>query len=190
MAYAAIVLAAGASQRMGSPKALLEWSGGNLLSYALAQLRAAGVEHIVVVLGLAHQRIREVVPDVENTTVMLNLDEASGRSGSIRIGAAAVPDGVSRVLVQSVDQPCDAEVLTALLRANGDLTVPTYDGRRGHPICVSGALLPELQQVREETEGLRALTRRYHRTEVPVQDPAVTWNLNDPEAYAEALRSI
>ena len=192
VARAAIVLAAGASQRMGSPKALLAWQGTTLLGYVLRQLRIARVEHVVVVLGLAHEQISRSVADLAGAQVTLNLDEASGRSGSIRLGASAVPDGVSRVLVQSVDQPCSAAVLEALYTTEGSVAVPTFEGRRGHPVCFSASLLAELRQVSEASQGLRAVVRRHasELVEVPVTEAAVNWNLNDPAGYAQAHRSI
>jgi molybdenum cofactor cytidylyltransferase len=183
---AAIVLAAGASQRMGSAKALLPWGATTLLGSALRELRTAGAEQVVVVLGLAHQEIVGRVPELAHATVVLNLDEASGRSGSIRIGASALPDGVTRVVVQSVDQPVPAEVLRALFDAEGEVAVPTFEGRRGHPVCVAGRLLPELRTVSEADHGLRGVVRRHALVEVVVHTPAVTWNLNDPESYAAA----
>jgi molybdenum cofactor cytidylyltransferase len=183
---AGIVLAAGASSRMGSPKALLPWAGSTLLGYALEQLAVAGVSAPIVVLGLAHEEVRAREKRLAQASVVLNLDEASGRSGSIRLGASAVPEGVRRVLVQSVDQPVAAEVLRALLAAEGEVAVPTFEGRRGHPVCFAGALLPELRAVSETEHGLRAVVRRHDVVDVPVDEPAVLWNLNDPDSYASA----
>jgi molybdenum cofactor cytidylyltransferase len=184
---AAIVLAAGASSRMGSPKALLAWRGTTLLGYAIAQLRAAGVDQLVVVLGLAHESIEASVPELRGTSVKLNLDEASGRSASIRSGAAAIADDAANVIVQSVDQPCTTDVLQALLEHTGEIVVPVQNGRRGHPVCFSGRLLPELRAVGEDTEGLRAVVRRHLVTEVEVTSAGVFWNLNTPEAYRAAV---
>jgi molybdenum cofactor cytidylyltransferase len=188
---AAVVLAAGAARRMGQPKPLLAWHGGTLLGSCLRELRAARVERIVVVLGLLHEQVRAAVPEVESTTVVLNLDEASERSGSIRLAADALDAHVDAVLVQSVDQPCAGEVVVTLFetqeREHADVVVPTYGGRRGHPICLSGTLVPALRQVDEASEGLRAVVRQHQVLEVPVDSESVTWNLNDPDAYAAAL---
>ena len=171
---------------MGSPKALLPWGDTTLVGYAVRQLALADVASVIIVLGVAHDEVVAREERLVNATVVLNLDEASGRSASIRIGASALPDGVSRVLVQSVDQPVPAEVLRALLRAKGDVVVPTFEGRRGHPVCFDGALLNELRAVTEAEHGLRAVVRRQKVVEVPVDEPAVLWNLNDPESYASA----
>jgi molybdenum cofactor cytidylyltransferase len=186
---AAIVLAAGASSRMGSPKALLAWRGTTLLGHAIRALRAARVEHPVVVLGVHHEAVEARVPELADTLVRLNLDEASGRSTSIRIGAAALADAIASVVVQSVDQPCEAELLNRLFEAHGEVVVPSRAGRRGHPVCVAGWLLPELRAVTEAEEGLRAVVRRHAVLEIPVADDTVFWNLNDPQAYAAAVRS-
>ena len=177
---AAIVLAAGASQRMGSPKALLAWRGTTLLEYALAQARLAGVSELVVVLGPATRHLNLAVSSV------LNPEPESGRSTSIRLGASALTSHPDAILVQSVDQPVPHTVLDALFSTEADIVIPTYRGHRGHPVCLAGALLGELQEVNEASEGLRAVVRRHTVTEVAVDDESVVWNLNDPSAYQAA----
>ena len=174
----AIVLAAGASQRMGTPKALLPWNGSTLLDYAVEQARAASVSDLVVVLGPATQLLT-----LEAVTVV-NREPETGRSASIRLGAHAMADEIEAVLIQSVDQPVPAWVLLALFGAKAEVAVPVFGGRRGHPVCLAGSLLPELRELSETDQGLRAVVRRHAVTEVPVETEAVLWNLNDPEAYA------
>jgi molybdenum cofactor cytidylyltransferase len=190
---AALILAAGASERMGTPKALLPWQGTTLLDYTLAQARATSLDAIVVVLGPSTRHLAASVGDVG---VAINLEPETGRSASIRIGTDVLPNDVRSILIQSVDQPCPVEVLTALFTAieqgTGDIVVPTHNGRRGHPICVAGRLLTELRTVTEETEGLRAVVRAHaaQLVEVPVESESVLWNLNDPAAYAAAGGSV
>jgi molybdenum cofactor cytidylyltransferase len=185
----AVILAAGASQRMGTPKALLPWAGTTLLEHAIKQARAAGIAHIVVVLGPATQSL-EHEPLLLDVCVRFNPDPESGRSASIRIGSEALPDDVDAMLIQSVDQPCESEVLSRLFAAlesgSADIAVPTYAARRGHPVCLSGRLLSELRTVTEEQQGLRSIVRRHVQLEVPVSTASVVWNLNDPAAYAAA----
>jgi molybdenum cofactor cytidylyltransferase len=183
-----LILAAGASQRMGTPKALLSWGHSTLLECALQQARAAGVAHIVVMLGPATRHLEYSLG--EDVQVGLNLEPETGRSASIRIGCELMPEAVESIVIQSVDQPCSADVLEALFDATqrAEIAVPTFRGRRGHPICIDGRLLPELRHVAEEEEGLRSIVRRHaqHVVEVPVESEAVVWNLNDPAAYAAA----
>ena len=179
----AVILAAGASERMGTPKALLPWGSATLLDHAIGEMRSASVDHVVVVVGPA---TRHLHLDVET---VFNPDPATGRSASIRLGCGALPEGLTAVLIQSVDQPVPAHILGKLFDTVGqlaDVAVPTYKGRRGHPVCFAGRLLGELRTVSEEDEGLRAVVRRHRVAEVSVDDESVVWNLNDPAAYAAA----
>jgi CTP:molybdopterin cytidylyltransferase MocA len=183
-----LILAAGASQRMGSPKALLPWQGTTLLEYVLQQAHAAGVEDIVVVLGPATRHLEGSLGDAR---VVINMEPETGRSASIRLGSAALSENVRSIVIQSVDQPVGADVLNVLFAAlarGADIVLPTYRDRRGHPVCVGGQLLPELRAVTEAGEGLRAVVRAHaqHLVEVPVDSESVLWNLNDPAAYAAA----
>jgi CTP:molybdopterin cytidylyltransferase MocA len=184
----ALILAAGGSQRMGSPKALLPWQGTTLLAYVLQQARAAAVTDIVVVLGPATRHLEGSLGDAR---VVINMEPETGRSASIRLGSAALSEDVRSIVIQSVDQPVGADVLNVLFAGvarGADVVLPTYRDRRGHPVCVSGQLLPELRAVTEEGEGLRAVVRAHaqHLVEVPVDSESVLWNLNDPAAYAAA----
>ncbi len=186
---AALILAAGASERMGTPKALLAWDGTTLLDHALRQARAAGIEELVVVLGPATRHLEL------NATTVFNPTPETGRSASIRLGAAALSEAPETILIQSVDQPVPADVIRALLEAiavSVDAAVPTYRGRRGHPVAFAGRLLDELRTVTEEDQGLRALVRRHaaQLAEVAVETEAVIWNLNDPAAYAAARAAV
>jgi CTP:molybdopterin cytidylyltransferase MocA len=187
----AVILAAGASERMGTPKALLAWGGTTLLDNAVERARAAGVQHIVVVLGPATRHLdRQLATD--GVDVAFNPEPSAGRSASIRLGSNELPDEIDAVLVQSVDQPCESSVLTSLFgeldSSNADVAIPIYKGRRGHPACFARRLLPELRAVDEEAEGLRSVVRRHAERliEVPVESESVVWNLNDPAAYAAA----
>ena len=186
---AALILAAGASERMGSPKALLPWGDSTLLDHALQEARTARVDDVVVVLGPATRHL-DLGRDV---LVAFNPQPDTGRSASIRLGSALLADDVAAVLVQSVDQPVSRDVVFALFEAverGAEIAIPTFNGRRGHPVCVAGELLAELRAVTEEDQGLRAVIRRHAASvvEVVVDDEAVAWNLNDPAAY-EAARA-
>jgi molybdenum cofactor cytidylyltransferase len=193
---AAIVLAAGSSSRMGASKALLPWEGTTLVRYAVRELVAAGATRVVVVVGADAEQVLAALPDSDTVVPLVNREYAGGRSSSIRIGATAISPSCRALVVQSVDQPCPAAILRALYEAvehgGVDIAVPVFDGRRGHPICLSGQLLPELMDVREEDQGLRAVVRRHAeaRREVPVDSAVIHLNLNDSAAYAEALRGV
>jgi molybdenum cofactor cytidylyltransferase len=170
---------------MGSPKALLPWKDSTLLEYAVDQARKAEANDVVVVLGPATAQC------AVDARIVVNPDPDTGRSASIRLAAAAIDAEPTAIVVQSVDQPVAADVLSSLfdhLTGQTDIVIPTYQGRRGHPICLAGHLLHELRKVTEQDLGLRAVVQRHAARvlEVRVDSESVGWNLNDPAAYAAA----
>ena len=85
--------------------------------------------------------------------------------------------------------PC--AVQAAVEREPGaEVALPVVGGRRGHPVCLAGRLLPELYDVREETQGLRGVVRRHAVREVPVSDDEPLLNLNDVSAYEAAYARL
>lgn len=194
MTLAAILLAAGQSTRMERPKQLLPWDGSTLIAWQVEQLRQAGVEAIVVVLGHGAEQIRPGVP--AGASVVLNEDYLKGRATSLRAGAlaltAAVPE-VEAVLILSVDQPRPAWLSRRLIdrwRQDQPLIVsPRFARGYGHPILLDGSLLPELCEVSDETLGLRAVIDRNvaGAEEIAVANESIDVDLNTPDDYERAL---
>lgn len=187
----AILLAAGESTRMGRSKPLLAWAGMTLIEYQIGELRAAGADPVIAVLGHRAGEVRPYALRV-GAQVAINEHYREGRAGSVRTGAAAVALPPESILVLNVDQPRDRAISAALLRQQRDhrslITVPAYQGRRGHPLLLAGSLLDELRAVDETSEGLRGLIRRHvaTRLEIPFDDPSVLLDLNHPEEYEAA----
>lgn len=188
---AAILLAGGESARMGTPKPLLEWGGSTLIEYQLAQLKAAPIDHVLVVVGHGADEVRPYM-ETAGVAYLNNEQYRQGRASSLRLAAAALPQDTQAVLILNVDQPRPHAVLERLVQEHlhlGNLiTVPTYEGRRGHPPVLSGRLIPELREVSEESQGLRAIIHR-HQAEVfqlPFDTPVVLLDINRPQEYQRA----
>ena len=189
---AALLLAAGESTRMGSPKPLLDWHGRPLIQYQIEQLRDGGCDLVVVVLGHRSDRVH---PFVENTGAVIveNPRFREGRATSVRAGAQMVPERPDNILVLGIDQPRSANIVRQVIQAaiaqKATIVIPTHNGRRGHPTAFAGWLLPEIQEVEDETLGLRDVVRR-HEAEilrVEVNNPNVLLDLNTPEDYQAAI---
>lgn len=191
---AAVILAAGESRRMGRPKALLDWGGKALLQHQLDELSAAGCDPLVVVLGHQALTIEAAIDCLGRCQIVMNSQYVSGRASSLRAGAATLPDETGAVIVASVDGPCSASTVGALIEAwraepgPGSIIVPRHEGRNGHPALFDGSLLAEMRAVEERSQGLRAVRRAHveSTTFLDVDDPLVTLNLNTPEDYASA----
>ena len=196
MSVAAIVLAAGASRRMGSPKPLLPWGDRTLLAWELGELRRSRVEDVVVVTGAHADAVRRSLGDWGGYCVF-HPRWAQGRATSLAAGARALLAPAharpGAVLIQNVDQPTRADVVDRLaeeLRASGAEAVqPSFRGERGHPVVLDGALLEELAAASDEELGLRSVLRRHPPRQLPMDDePIVRLDLDTPDALAEGRR--
>jgi molybdenum cofactor cytidylyltransferase len=188
---AAILLAGGESSRMGRPKPLLVWGDETLVEYQVRQLREAGCDPVIVVLGAHEDAVRPLVRRAGAHAVINEL-YAEGRASSVRVGAGALSEKVDRALVLNVDQPRPHEVHMRLLEAMAEtvalIAVPAHEGRRGHPVLFDRSLFPDLREVREATEGMREVMQRHEADilEVPFDTAVVTLDMNRPEDYEAA----
>jgi len=188
-----LLLAAGQSTRMGRLKALLPWDGGTLVEFQVRQLLAGGVERVLLVLGHQAESIRGIAASLPQTDIVLNPDYATGKTSSVRAGMHAVPADADAVMVLSVDQPIPAAVIRQAIEvhASGDalITVPSFGGRHGHPAVFAKALFSEMLDIAEETQGLRAVRRRYlDATHVfEANTTASLLDINTPADYEAAL---
>ena len=153
---AAVVLAAGASTRLGEPKQLVVIGGETLLERAVRTARAAGCAPVVVVLGAAAERVRERC-DLGGAVVIVNPEWDEGMASSVRAGIGAV-GAVDGVVLMTCDQPAvTAEHLRALM-AGGEATASAYAGRRGVPAYFPAASFAGLLELRGDA-GARELLR-------------------------------
>jgi molybdenum cofactor cytidylyltransferase len=190
LTVAAILLAGGESSRMGGPKALLEWGDSSLIEYQVGQLNQPPVERVVAVLGHQADKIRPIA-EAAGAEVVVNELWERGRASSTRAGARALADDTRTIVILDVDQPRPRRVIQRLIenhsRASSMITVPTFDGQRGHPTVLDGWLLPELRQVRERSQGLRGLLEAHESdiVEVPFDTEVVLLGMNTPQEYEQ-----
>lgn len=184
----AIVLAAGASSRMGVPKALVRYGGHPALLRIERACLDAGVDRVVAVLGADSAAIQaELRPALDPTTILLeHAGWPGGRTGSLQRGLAHT--GATRALVWPVDHPlATAATARALLRAEGEWVVPAFEGRAGHPIVLGGPAIGRVLRADPATP-LREL--RLDVVRIDVDDPGVVANLDTPDARAAVERGI
>ena len=196
MTVAAIILAAGASRRMGEPKPLLAWGSQTLLGWELDQALSSCADEVVIVLGNRAEAVRRSLGDAARY-VVFNQRWPQGRATSLAKGAAALVAGgraaPEAIVVQNVDQPTRADIidrLVAELRASGaDVVQPSYQGKAGHPVVLRGSLIDELIGATEASLGLRAVLDR-HPAHLLVMDdePVVRLDLDTPDTLDEARR--
>ncbi|NJL02903.1 MAG: nucleotidyltransferase family protein [Spirulinaceae cyanobacterium SM2_1_0] len=179
-----LIVAAGASTRMGRDKASLPWGATTLLDYQVQQMHQAGLKPLVVCS--ARQAMLTLPADV---AIAHNPDPERGKTSSILAGLAHLPPDFATLAIIAVDQPRPAWVYTALLQqqqATGALlTAPSYHERLGHPLLVAGALRAELLAIAEDSQGLRQIVRQHlaDLLAVPLATSLVCCDLNTPAEY-------
>jgi CTP:molybdopterin cytidylyltransferase MocA len=167
MPVAAIVLAAGASLRLGQPKQLLMHGGETLIARMIRMANEAGANPVIAVLGAHHKRISAAVP-LNLAIPVINSSWERGVASSIGAGIGAVEDyapQTSGALLLGCDQPrLTAEHLRALLetfraQAAPAIVASAYAGITGIPAVFPRAVFGELRALRGD-QGARSLLMR------------------------------
>jgi CTP:molybdopterin cytidylyltransferase MocA len=202
MGVAGVVLAAGASERMGRSKALLDFRGVPFVVRILEALEALDMKPRLVVLGPDGPRIRPSLA-THDCVIIEQPDVAGGEIGSLRAALTALePVRPSAVLAWPVELPhvrvATIERLLERYRlapppAPPPAVVPSFAERRGRPVLWDRTLFEELADSPVATRhGGRAvlLAHEAELATVPVDDPAVIDDLNTPEDYERLVREV
>jgi molybdenum cofactor cytidylyltransferase len=185
---ALVVLAAGRSARMGTPKALVELDDRPLLEHLLMPPLLREFDDVVVVLGHHAEALRPVV-ERSGYRYVVNPDPDRGRTGSVQFGLSTVRAGMCAIFVQPVDCPIillETYLTLAEAITSFDVVIPSHHGKHGHPPLISAELFPRIMAA-EPDEPLRGLLRGpdVRRRYVEVDDPGVLVNVDCPEDLQE-----
>ncbi len=189
-----IILAAGASPRMGRPKALCDFDGRTCIELALDACREASLAPPIVVLGFQAETIRRRVPFGE-ATVVLNQRAERGQTSSLKAGLTALPDRTEAFLLYPVDVPLvSAAELRLLLAAwharTGDqrVFIPSHNRRRGHPALFHAELRDAFMRLPDESPARAVIDASPDRISyIECETPSVLMDMDTPEDYAHCL---
>jgi len=190
---AAAILSAGESRRMGTPKALLPYRGSTFLQHLIEVTRHPRVGLTKIVLGAGAQVIRDTL-HLDEASVVINEEWEKGQLSSIQAAVRSLANaGTDGMILCPVDHPLVSANLVARLIEQFDSTgklivLPTYKGRRGHPLIFRASLYDELLQA-SATVGARQVVwaHRDEVLEVATDEEGIILNLNDPETLRKAL---
>lgn len=189
---AGVVLAAGASSRLGRPKQLLSFRGRPLLEHTLAFVAELGLDEVVVVLGGSAEAILERIV-LHGARPVINPDYAAGQSTSLKAGLAAVEERADAVIFLLGDQPLlPPEVVPALIEryqaGDAAIVVPSYGGTRGNPVLFDRLVFPLLHGL-EGDQGARPILRARADLvrEAPVDAAAPPADIDTWEDYRAIL---
>lgn len=177
----AVILAAGASTRLGQPKQLITLSGETLLERAARTAQEAGCWPVVAVLGADARQVLDGC-SLRSAAVLINPWWREGMASSVRLGVAAISswDGV---VLMTCDQPTvTADHLRNLIAA-GTVTASAYSGRRGVPAYFPASSFPDLLRLKGD-QGARELLRDATAIDLPGGE----MDIDTPTDLAGAIR--
>ena len=164
----ALLLAAGESRRMGTPKPLLLWRGMPLVRHMVQTLLAGGVGKVVVVVSREVSRpVEGAVAGIAGVSVVVNPDPARGMLSSVQVGVTTISPDMGIVVC-----PCDlprlspqtvAAVLLAAMETPDRIVAPVggADAKRGHPTYFPPGLRGEIAALNPQAWGLNEIVRRH-----------------------------
>ncbi len=189
---AGLVVAAGASSRLGRPKQLLSLGGKPLPAWVLDAMREAGLGILVLVLGHEAEAIRGVL-NLEGVTVVVNTRYAEGMSTSLRVGLGAMGPNVEGVVIAMGDQPfISPSLITGLIaehhRTEQPIVAADFGDYQGPPIFLGRNVWPLADEIRGD-QGARFLLRSRPDwvATTPVPNRVVSLDVDTEEAYLEAI---
>lgn len=193
---AAIVLAAGRSQRMGAFKPLLPFGPTTVIEACIEYLRAGGIGTVIIVVG-QESRADELKQHLKDSQVLFatNPDPASEMSASIVCGLREVPESAKAILLTPADHPAvPAEVVRTLVdewKNGARLVMPTNQGRGGHPVLVDLRFHDQLLDL-DTSRGLKGFfdAHQGHVSRVAVDSNYIARDMDTWDDYLALHREV
>ncbi len=195
---AGLILAGGASRRMGTPKALLRIGAQTFLD-RLVEVFSSVVDAAIVVLGHDSELVRRGIDPLTVARIIVNPEPERGMLSSLQCGLRALPSETGAVIFMPVDYPnCQGTTvarIAAEFRAcrrteHCDVVIPVCRGVKGHPVCISRRVADQLMEM-PFTGQARDVIRQNAGTTlfVEVDDPGIAADVDTPEDYERLLAS-
>ena len=191
----AIVLAAGESRRMGSPKASLLTADGRpfIVSILETLTSCVDIDGIIVVTGIHHDVTVRAMADAhqERVHVVRNADPSRGQLSSLWTGLDAIPADAAAVLMTLVDvptiHPSTVRVVVDTWKAtHAPIVRPAMGARHGHPVLFDRSVFDELRRTPLDAGAKHVVRAHAHElVNVPVIDPGCLNDVDTPEDYQE-----
>jgi molybdenum cofactor cytidylyltransferase len=159
----AILLAAGEAKRMGKPKQLMPLGKTTMVEQTMDNLLSSGVSEVIVVLGHKAEEIMKKI-GTSSVKIVVNPSYRQGMGTSIAAGLKFVDSRAQAVMLALADQPfVDSQTLNKLIEEfeshHKGIAIPTYKGRRGHPLIFSLKYKAQLSRLKGDIGGREIIKR-------------------------------
>ena len=192
LSISAIVLTAGASSRMGKPKAFLEWNGSTFIETICFNLSKLNLLQIVLVSSISIDIKRQLKP-TKNIDWTKNPHPEDGMLSSFRCGLRKLKSKNTNVMLCLIDHPAVEQETYKKLCDNAKkdkIVIPIYKGRRGHPVIFGADFICELLE-KECPEGAKTIVKSHPESvlEIEVDDKGILMDIDTPKEYETATRN-
>jgi molybdenum cofactor cytidylyltransferase len=189
-----LVLAAGKSSRMGQQKLLLPFDNKSMIKTVVEKSINSNADQTIVVIG-SHNK--ELTRELAEYSLLLveNTRFEEGMLSSVQVGFAAIQPDSDAAIVLLGDQPMVSEevinrLISVFQKTAKGLIIPTFNGKRGHPVLISSKYQESIQLLNPEI-GLRDLFLKNSQDilEIEVQSDNVLKDIDTPEDYQRESNS-
>jgi len=185
---ALIVLAAGKSERYGRNKLLEKINDKTIVRKVVEESLMSKADRVFVVIGFEADKIIDELRDLK-VTFIYNVNYEEGMSSSVKAGVLAAKSyNAKAVAILPADNLLITynvidKVIEKFKKTNAKIVVPSYEGKRGHPILLNMEIYHDIMSISEETQGLKYVLRKYKDevVEVPVDSPEIYIDIDTPE---------
>ena len=188
----AIILAAGASTRMKKQKLLLPFNGKTIIEEVVKNASKSVGSNIMVVLGSHKEQVKAQIKNY-GASFCVNENYMEGMLSSVICGFRALPDEIKAALIFLGDQPqippqASTLVIEAWKQSKKGIVIPTFNGRRGHPVLIETKYKTEIEKLDPE-KGLRTLSEKNKNDlfEVECEIPEILRDIDTPEEYESEI---
>lgn len=195
MNISGIILAAGASTRMGTTKQLMPFGNTTLLGRVVRHAKVSLLHEVVVVLGHDVVRIMRGV-DLSGTRTVWNPDYLKGQSTSLKKGIEAVSPNCDAAMFLLGDQPfVNPAIIDHLVQhfinAGSPLAIPFYNGKRGNPVIIARALFTQLRHLSGDV-GAKVLFEEFSASilRVSISDPGILLDVDTRDDYGKLISKM
>jgi molybdenum cofactor cytidylyltransferase len=186
-----IILSAGESKRMGTPKQLLPWGKTIILQQVVDNAAASHLAQIILVLGSRAGEIANQITLPPKAHIVINNDYREGMSSSVKCGVKNAPASAEAFMLLLGDQPFIGpviinRVLDEYQTSKHGIVIPVYNGKRGHPVIFNAKYKAELLAIADN--GAKAVVNQHLEDifEVQLDAPEILNDIDTPQDYREA----
>jgi molybdenum cofactor cytidylyltransferase len=185
--YSAIILAAGLSTRMGSPKLLLPYDKElTFIEQIVSVYKDFGCEDICIVVNENSARLIEIrLLKLENTKLIINPHPEWQKFYSLQLAVKEMKY-IQTTFIQNIDNPfVNIEMLSTLAEKSigADYIVPTYKGKGGHPFLASEQVLESVMKTQDPQTHFKKFMQQFPSLRLPIVDEKIAVNINSKEQY-------